>query len=144
MNKPDKPILKFIKKHHVLTLATSNDDHPWCAHCFYTFYEDEGLFIFTSDSNTKHVKDAKINSRVAGAIALETTVIGKIQGLQLTGSMFEPVGNLLDKVKHLYIKRFPFALLMETQIWVLEADYMKLTDNRLGFGKKLIWKKEVN
>ncbi len=37
MNKPDKKITEFILKHHVLTLATSADNSPWCANCFYVY-----------------------------------------------------------------------------------------------------------
>jgi uncharacterized protein YhbP (UPF0306 family) len=38
-----------------------------------------------------------------------------------------------------YIKRFPYAAVAPLNIWVIEPDFMKLTDNTLGFGKKLIW-----
>ncbi len=41
------------------------------------------------------------------------------------------------------MKRYPFAILMKTQLWVVDLDFIKLTDNRLGFGKKLIWKKDA-
>ena len=142
MNIPDTKFIKFIKKHHVLTIATSVDNRPWCANCFYAFSEEEAMFVFTSDQETKHASDAIKNNRVAGSVVLETSVVGKIQGLQFTGNMYEPKGELLKKAKLFYMKRFPFAVLMDTHLWVIELDYMKLTDNRLGFGKKLIWKKE--
>ncbi len=35
-------------------------------------------------------------------------------------------------------------MLMETNLWIVELTYIKMTDNRLGFGKKLIWKKDGN
>lgn len=53
-----------------------------------------------------------------------------------------PEGELADLVKFVYLKRFPFAALMDTTLWVLQIDYAKMTDNRLGFGKKLIWERE--
>jgi uncharacterized protein YhbP (UPF0306 family) len=142
MNIPDTKFIKFIKRHHVLSLATSVDNRPWCANCFYAFSEDELMFVFTSDLETKHASDASKNRFVAGTVVLETSVIGKIQGLQFTGMMYVPEGEWLKRAHSAYMKRFPFAALMETHLWVLEPDYMKLTDNRLGFGKKLIWKKE--
>ncbi len=142
MNIPDSKFIKFIKKHHVLTMATSVDNRPWCANCFYAFSEDEPMFVFTSDQETKHASDAMKNKHVAGSVVLETSVVGKIQGLQFTGMMYEPKGEFLKRANSVYMKRFPFAALMDTHLWVIELDYMKLTDNRLGFGKKLIWKKE--
>jgi uncharacterized protein YhbP (UPF0306 family) len=30
----------------------------------------------------------------------------------------------------------------ELHLWSLAPDYIKMTDNRLGFGTKLIWKTE--
>ena len=57
--------------------------------------------------------------------------------------MQKPVGELTEKTKKAYMKRFPFARLMKTNLWILELNYIKMTDNLLGFGKKLIWEKEA-
>ena len=138
----DERIIKFIKKHHVLTLATSHNNEPYCANCFYAFMNDEKMFVFTSDYETKHVKDAIDNKSVAGSIVLETKIVGKIQGIQFTGNIFEPKDDLLRKAKYYYLKRFPFAILMQTTLWVVSIDFLKMTDNQLGFGKKMIWKNE--
>jgi len=50
-----------------------------------------------------------------------------------------PEGDLAEKAKVAYLKRFPVAILMKTNLWVVKVRYIKMTDNRLGFGKKLIW-----
>ena len=142
MTIPDKKIIKFIKKHHVLTLATSKDNVPYCANCFYVYLKDENMFVFTSDNETKHVQDVILNDYVGGSVVLETSVVGKIQGIQFTGKMFLPENDLKKKAKKSYMKRFPFAQLMKTQLWLVDLDFIKLTDNRLGFGKKLIWRKD--
>ena len=135
----DKKIVAFIKKHHVLTLASSNNNNPYCANCFYSFLEEEKMLVFTSDSDTKHIKDILLQDYVAGSIVLETSIVGKIQGIQFTGKIFEPHDEILKIAKKSYLKRFPFAVLMNTKLWVVKLSFVKLTDNRLGFGKKLIW-----
>lgn len=142
MKVPEKRIISFIKKHHVLTLATSFENKPYCANCFYAFMEDRNSFVFTSDKETKHIKDALKNNYVAGSVVLETSVIGKIQGIQFNGLLVEADGDLLKEADKVYLKRFPFAQLMTTKLWVLKLSFIKLTDNRLGFGKKLIWRIE--
>lgn len=142
MDKIDIRIIEFINKHHVLTLATSKNNVPYSANCFYVYYEPENMLVFTSDRETKHASDVLEQSTVAGSIVLETNVIGKIQGLQFQGKMYEPDKELLKKVKARYLKRFPVAMLMKTNLWVIELSFLKFTDNRLGFGKKLIWGKE--
>lgn len=138
----DKKIVSFIKKHHVLTLATSNNNNPYCANCFYSFIEEEKMLVFTSDNDTKHVKDVLLNDSVAGSIVLETSIVGKIQGVQFIGKIFEPKNDILKKAKKNYLKRFPFAALMSTNLWVVKLTFVKLTDNRLVFGKKLIWEEK--
>jgi len=141
MENPDKKIIEFIKEHHVLTLATSNNNQAYCANCFYTYIENENVFVFTSDMDTKHAQDALVQNYVAASIVLETKTIGKIQGVQLTGRMFRPGDELKKKVKKAYLKSFPYAALMKTTLWVLKPEFIKMTHNRLGFGKKLIWGK---
>jgi len=141
MNYPEKRVVEFIKEHHVLTLATSFENNPWCANCFYVYLEDENCFVFTSDDKTKHVHDVLFNENVAGCVVLETKTVGKIQGIQFNGVMGKPKKKLASIAKMKYLKKFPYALLMKTSLWVLKPNYIKMTDNRLGFGKKLIWEK---
>ncbi len=143
MNRPEKRIVDFIGDHHVLTLATSFEEEPWCANCFYVYLPEENSLVFTSDFDTKHIQQASHNIYVAGSIVLETKIIGKIQGVQFQGIICEPKGDFLDKVKTAYLKRFPIAMLMDTHMWVVDLTYIKMTDNILGFGKKLIWKKDL-
>ena len=139
MEVPDKKIVDFLKKHHVLTLATTIENQPWCANCFYAFIEQTMNLVFTSGYETRHIMEGVQNPKVAGSIVLETSVVGKIQGIQFSGELLLPEGDLAVQVKHAYLKRFPFAALMDTTLWALRIDYTKMTDNRLGFGKKLIW-----
>ena len=136
---PDTRIVKFLKKHHVLTVCTTVDDEPWCAHCYYVYLEDENAFVFTSDRETRHGREFLMNNFVAGSVALETRIVGKIQGVQFQGRIFELEGERLKRAEKAYLRRFPIATLMETHLWMLELTFLKFTDNTLGFGKKLVW-----
>ena len=135
-------MIKFLHRHHVMTLATCRDNLPWCCQCFYVYVDRLCGLVFTSDAGTRHITEAMQHPAVAGSIVLESTVVGKLQGIQLEGRLIKADGALLREIKTAYIKRFPFALLMDTQWWFLELHTMKMTDNRLGFGKKLYWKRE--
>jgi len=135
----DKRIRKFFRKHHVLTIASSADNIPWCASCFYVYLEEENALVFTTDLKTRHGREFLRNNSVSGTIALETRIIGKIRGIQFSGNVSEPEGTLASRAKSAYLKRFPVAMLMETRLWVVKISLIKYTDNRLGFGKKLIW-----
>ena len=132
----DKRIVDFIKRHHVLTLATATSDGvPYCAACFYAYDKERNRLIFTSDDKTNHAQQMLQNANVAIGITLETRVVGKVQGVQICGKVER--GNEEDK--KVYIKRFPYAALAPLNIWAVEPSFIKLTDNTLGFGKKLIW-----
>jgi len=141
MNPIDKRITAFIDEHHILTLAVSRDNMPYCATCYYAYLPDTNQFIFTSDHDTRHIRDVIDggNPHVAGAIALETRIVGKIRGIQFTGTLREMTGEELKKAKSVYLSRFPIARLARLHLWALEPDFIKMTDNRLGFGTKLIW-----
>lgn len=131
---PD-PIVRFVRKHHVLTLATQGAEGVWCANCFYAFDRDRGLLLFTSSAETRHGMEMAENPRVAASILLETRIVGRIQGLQITGT----VRRADEREKILYLKRFPYAAVAELHLHALEMEHLKYTDNTLGFGKKLIW-----
>ncbi len=135
----DSRIIRFFRKHHVLTIATSVENEPWCANCFYVYMEEENSLVFTTGNETRHGQEFLKNSLVAGSVVLETMVIGKIRGIQFQGIVSEPEGDLLSAARNRYLKRFPVAALMDTRLWVVKLSYIKMTDNMLGFGKKLIW-----
>ena len=135
----DERVIRFFKKHHVLTIATSVENEPWCANCFYVYLEQENALVFTTGLTTRHGMDFLKNQLVAGSVVLETLIIGKIRGIQFQGVVSEPEGELLSRAKWAYLKRFPPAALMDTHLWVVKLTFIKMTDNRLGFGKKIIW-----
>lgn len=139
----EKRIIDFIKDHHVLTLATSDNNIPYCANCFYAYLEDENMFVFTSDKDTRHATEALKNTTVAGSVVLETKTVGKIQGIQFSGKIYRPTNELKNKAQKTYLKKFPYTVLMKTTLWIIDLDFIKMTDNRLGFGKKLIWEKKL-
>lgn len=135
----DSKISSFFRKHHVLTIATTVENKPWCANCFYVYLEQENALVFTTDTQTRHGKEFLKNPFVAGSVVLETMIVGKIRGIQFQGTVSEPEGDLLLKAKWAYLKKFPPSVLMDTHLWVVKLTLIKMTDNRLGFGKKIIW-----
>lgn len=135
----EERIVKFIKKHHVLTLATvGREGMPYVANCFYAYDAKRNLVIFTSDLATRHGHEMNENPHVALSIVLETRIVGRIEGLQLEGIALR--GDA--EAERCYIKRFPYAAVAPLTLWMVEPKRMKLTDNTLGFGKKLLWQSE--
>lgn len=127
--------VRFLRRHHVLTLATVAEGVPYCSNAFYCYDKERNLLVFTSDPATRHAQEMERNPRIAASVVLETKIVGRVQGLQLCGT----AARADETARRAYLKRFPYAALAELTLWAIRPDYMKLTDNTLGFGKKLIW-----
>ena len=140
----DQKFIDFIHRHHVLTLATCAVGQPYCCNCFYAYDDERNIFIVKTHEDTRHTGEIQQNALVAASIVLETEEIGKIQGLQATGKAIFHTGDELKEATKTYLKRFPYAAMTSGKILVIEPDFLKLTDNRFGFGKKLIWDKTKN
>ena len=132
-----KKIERFIHKHHLLSLA-SMGDRLWCCSMFYAYDPLSVSFIVASDETSEHMKNVAQNFHVAGTVALETKTVGKIQGIQFVGVM----DKAEKKAHELYFEAFPYARIMNPTLWVIRLDEVKMTDNTLGFGKKVTWKRE--
>ncbi len=135
-NPVDEAIVRFIRRHHIMTLATLGEQAVWCSNLFYAYDRERNLLLFSSDADTRHTREMEAEPRVAASIVLETRMVGKLQGLQIEGI----VQHGDEQARRLYLKRFPFAAVMELNIWQLRPTTLKLTDNTLGFGKKLQWR----
>ena len=129
-------ITTFITQHHVMSLATSNEEELSVCSLFYVYNEVRNSFVVASSDETTHVQHIQKSSAVAGNILLETHTVGKIQGLQFRGEFVPLEDKALQKE---YFKAFPYALALSPKLWQIKVNYFKLTDNRLGFGKKIIW-----
>ena len=107
MELPEKQITEFIHKHHVFTLATSSENIPYTCTCFYVYIDELNMFVFTSDHGTRHVDEMLAQPLVSGVVALETTMVGKIQGIQFTGQSAELSGELYDRAEKAYLHKGP-------------------------------------
>ncbi|NLK66001.1 MAG: hypothetical protein GX282_00775 [Campylobacteraceae bacterium] len=129
---------KFVTKMHLLSLSVIHENAPYPSNAFYAYDKEGSNLIVAGESKTTHIKVLKENNRVAVTIALDTKIVGKVQGVQILGTMRE--AN--DSEKKIYFKRYPYALAMKPEIWTIEINYAKFTDNTLGFGNKEIWERE--
>lgn len=123
-----------------MTLATSHENTPQACSLFYAYLPDEISFVVASDTATEHIQNVLQNEQVAGTIALETKTVGKIEGLQFKGEMTAAED---EAAKRSYFDAFPYAKLLNPTLWRITPHRMKLTDNSLGFGKKLNWMREI-
>ena len=109
------------------------------AMAFKNIYTFGPTFRAENSNTTRHAAEMKECARVAASIVLETRVVGRVQGLQIEGEATLAEGEEFAAAKSAYLKKFPYAAVAELHLWLLRPVQMKLTDNTLGFGRKLIW-----
>lgn len=139
--KVSERIITFLNQNTNFTLATCLNNIPHCANCFYTYDAGSNLLIFKSKPDTNHIQQALENKMVAGTIMPDKLDRTKIQGIQFRGFFLNPSGEQMDMLKKAYYKKYPFAISFSGNIWAIEFTSIKMTDNTLGFGKKIQWEK---
>lgn len=130
----------FLADHHLLTLATAGE-RLWCCSAFFVYDPQEVAFVIASDPETEHARNVRSRPEVSGTVALETKTVGKIRGVQFAGEM---VRTDESEDRERYFAAFPYARVMSPVLWKVRLHEIKMTDNTLGFGKKLMWKRELS
>ena len=137
----NQSIVKFLSEKKVITLASSINEQPYCAHCFFAFDQENNRLLFLSDENTRHVSEALQNNLVAGTVNSESISVAKLQGIQFTGNFIKPDKQVQKQMYEVYYNKYQFARAKPAPIWAVELVSMKMTDNTLGFGTKHHWGK---
>ncbi len=134
----DERIVKFLKKMHLASVCVIDDEgQPYAFSAFYAFDEVNFSFLLASSGDSSHIKFLKNSKLVAGTVALDTKIVGKIEGIQFQGVMREAKENEVE----IYFERFFYAKAMDPKIWSISLEKLKFTSNVLGFGKKIKWEK---
>ena len=135
----DERIVKFLKKMHLASVCAIDDEgQPYAFSAFYAFDEVKFSLLLASSEKTSHIKFLKNSKLVAGTVALDTKIVGKIEGVQFR-ALAAPATAQQSKI---YFARFPYALAMNPSLYALSLSWVKFTHNALGFGKKLIWQRD--
>jgi len=133
-------IVHFITHQRVATVCCVDEENrAYCFSCFYAFDEEKHLLYFKSGSSAHHSEILLQNPVVAGTIQQDKINTLAIKGIQFTGRILHPKNELCSQAEAVYHKRYPFALAMPGDIWTLQPETIKMTDNTLSFGKKLHW-----
>ncbi|WP_279029437.1 YhbP family protein [Gibbsiella quercinecans] len=136
-------IARFLNKQHVLTLCAGNGADMWCANCFYVFDAERMALWLMTEPHTCHGELMQQQPRVVGTIAPQPKTIALIRGVQYRGDIARLSGEEEALARARYCKRFPIAKVMKAPIWQLTLQEVKMTDNTLGFGKKLHWSRSA-
>lgn len=133
-------ISKFLNQNKVITVCLVNEKcQPYCINCFYVFDEISKCLIFKSSHGTQHQGLIMDSAGAAGTILPETINPLKLKGIQFTGKLISATEIDALNLNSKYLKKYPFSIAMMGYIWAVKLEFLKFTDNTLGFGNKTIW-----
>ena len=137
-------IMAFLEAQKAATICCVDENNqPCCFSCFYVFNRARKCLYFKSSVNTHHGSLLLRLPRVAGTIQPDKLNLLAIKGVQFYGLVMDRNDPLASEAKSLYHKKYPFALTMQGEVWTVQLQEVKMTDNTLSFGKKLHWQMEV-
>ena len=135
-------LLALLREHQVLTLAVAG---PYAAAVYYAVDANLNLY-FVTDPQTRHGGALLNDGRVAGTIQRDRQCRQEIRGIQLTGHCRRLTGAARVAGWTIFLKRFAWASapdlapsLAKVALWKLTPDWLRLIDNRRGFGHKAEW-----
>lgn len=156
----EERIDEFLQAHTTLTLATWTPEGPQAAPLFFAHAwvtADDGdstlCLYFISNPTSNHCLAFESQPSVAAAIYQDGQEWRQIRGLQLEGrARLATPGAEEDQAMAAYLTKYPFVAtaqgsvsdgalelagpLAKSRFYVIEADWMRLIDNTLGFGHR--------
>ena len=136
----NESIIKFIENQRSCSLCCVDEyGKPYCFSCLYVFNAEHALLYFKSSSKSKHCGILQSNPFVAGTILPDNLNVLAIKGIQFEGTVLPSNHFLVEQGWSYYHKKNPAALAITGDIWIVRIDGIKMTDSKLGFGKKITW-----
>lgn len=134
-------LVRYLKKQHVLSLCCTADNELWCANCFYVFDDARMAFWLMTEPDTRHGLLLMKNAHVAGTVNGQPKTVLLIKGIQYRGQITQLKDEAEKQAREAYQKRFPVSRKVTAPLWEIRLDELKMTDNALGFGKKISWQR---
>ncbi len=143
---PSQRALAYLYEHHVMSLATSNNDGMWAAAVFYA--SDGFELYFLSSPKTRHAINLEANAAVCATIQEDYRDWRSVKGIQLAGHAVRLQGSQRTAAIECYERKFPFvgdalgmareiASALEMVSWYrLVPSRLLFVDNSLGFGHR--------
>ena len=141
----DDGVREVLADTTTLALATAGPDgRPFGTPVFFAADDDLGL-VFFSDPDTLHVQHVVGRPEASATVYPATGNWTEIRGLQVAGTVerIQP-GDAWETAWAAYVGKFPFVadlrpIVDASWLLVLRPSWVRLIDNRRGFGFKCEW-----
>ncbi|MGD0573759.1 MAG: pyridoxamine 5'-phosphate oxidase family protein [Anaerolineales bacterium] len=137
-------LLRICQQCSAMTIASVGaEGQPMAASVYFAFTPDLH-FYFLSSAHTQHVQNLRRDHRAAVCFSPAGARWQNLRGVQMRGVVTLGQGEEEKRGRSVYLARFPFAralerALEEASLHCFVPDWVRLIDNRLGFGHKEEW-----
>lgn len=100
-------VLKYLKEHYTMSVATAKVETPWAAAVFYA--NDGFTLYFLSDPESRHSKDIAENPLVAVSVNEDYHDWRKIKGIQMEGKAELVAEQEIAKAVTAYVEKYSFT-----------------------------------
>ena len=146
-------LLNFLRNHQVVTVAVVEPDGTaHAAALFYAVDDELNLYVLT-EPTSRHGRAMARTVCVARTIQRDRQEWWEIQGAQFRGRCRRLRGAARERGWDIFAARFSFVgspaiaglaqALEKMALWRIEPAWMRLIDNRRGFGHKDEWTREA-
>ncbi|QEC69227.1 hypothetical protein FRZ67_18625 [Panacibacter ginsenosidivorans] len=141
----DEAIKLFIEKQKAATICCVDEqNNPYCFSCFYALIRENDLLVIKSSASSNHVKLLLQKPCVSGTILPEKLNVFPVKGIQFTGMMLQVPGVYAVNAAKEYHKKFPFALAIPGEIYIVRLEAIKMTNSGKIFGEIITWQRNAN
>jgi len=139
-------VQRYLREHHVMTLASFGDEGSWAAAMFYA---NDGFGIyFLSSPTTRHCRNLANDPRVSAAVHEDYADWREIKGVQMEGMASVLAGEEEEKARRIYGEKFPIVgklehapasiiqALTKVRWYKLIPERLYFIDNSAGFGHR--------
>ena len=139
----NETIARFFEQQTCATICCTGDKgNPYCFSCYYVFNKEKGVLYFKSSAEAHHSALLKNNPGIAGTVLPDKLNKLITRGVQLQGEVLEHLHPMAKDAYLRYHKKYPLALAIKGDVFTIQLNDIKLTDSKLGFGKKINWKRQ--
>jgi hypothetical protein len=135
-------IVNFLEKQKCASIACiDGNGKPYCFNCFYAFDKENAFLYFKSSADTFHIKLLMQNPPVSGTILESKLRVWAVKGIQFQGTLLPLHHTSAQEASTRYHSIYPFAIAMPGDVWSIQLHSIKMTNNKAGFGNKILWTK---
>jgi uncharacterized protein len=136
----NEKINRFMQKQTCAGICCLDEKgNPYCFSCFYVFNPEKVFLYFKSSASSRHASLLNKSPYVAGTIQPDKLNTITIKGIQFEGKIVRADDFILKQAIKKYHLKFPMAIAIPGEIWIIQLENIKMTDSTIGFGKKIFW-----